>query len=89
MKVVDNKTAPDGNKALSKSFLTPYLSIARFDHWVKNVFALPGIVIACSVAPPVHFGSLLLRIIAGMLGLGLVASSNYVLNEVLDAPFDK
>jgi len=27
--------------------------------------------------------------VVGLIGIGLVASSNYVLNELLDAPFDK
>jgi 4-hydroxybenzoate polyprenyltransferase len=62
--------------------------IARTDHWVKNVFVLPGIVVAMSVEPWTGRG-LAVRVIAGMLSVCLVASSNYILNEVLDAPYDR
>lgn len=65
-----------------------YLKIARIDHWVKNVFVLPGIVVAMSVEP--WMGSqLAVRVFAGMLAVCLVASSNYTINEVLDAPYDR
>lgn len=65
-----------------------YLDIARFDHWVKNVFVLPGVIVGLAmgdVAPSVRLGQ---RLVVGLFAIGLVASSNYVLNEVLDGPFD-
>jgi hypothetical protein len=24
----------------------PYIKLARFDHWIKNIFVLPGVVLA-------------------------------------------
>ena len=68
--------------------LRAHLQIARFDHWVKNVFVLPGIVVAIGMDRSVLNGNLVVRTVLGMLAVGLVASSNYVINEVLDAPFD-
>ena len=68
--------------------LRAHLQIARFDHWVKNVFVLPGVVVAIGMDRSVLNAGLAMRLILGMLAVGLVASSNYVINEVLDAPFD-
>jgi decaprenyl-phosphate phosphoribosyltransferase len=65
-----------------------HLEIARIDHWVKNVFVLPGIVVAVSLDPAQLTHGLWLRIIVGLLSTCLVASSNYVLNEVIDASAD-
>ena len=69
-------------------FLKGHLEICRFDHWIKNIFILPGIVIAVSIYPQSIQPSLLPAILIGLLASGFIASSNYVLNEVLDAPFD-
>ncbi len=71
-----------------KPSLKAHLQIARFDHWFKNVFVLPGVIAALSLTPAVFDATLFGRIILGLLAIGLVASSNYVLNEVLDAPYD-
>jgi 4-hydroxybenzoate polyprenyltransferase len=65
-----------------------HLQICRFDHWIKNVFILPGILVALSLYPQgINFG-LINDILIGLFASGLIASSNYVINEVLDAPFD-
>ncbi len=69
--------------------LKGHLQIARIDHWFKNVFVLPGIVVAMSMDPTQATLSLALRILVGLLSICLVASSNYVLNELMDASFDK
>jgi len=60
----------------------------RVDHWVKNVFVLPGYVVALA-AGGLSEGLHLDRLALALLAVGLVASSNYVLNELLDAPFDR
>jgi decaprenyl-phosphate phosphoribosyltransferase len=65
-----------------------HLEIARIDHWIKNVFVLPGIVVALSLDPTQLTPALLLRVIVGLLSTCLVASSNYVINEVMDASAD-
>jgi 4-hydroxybenzoate polyprenyltransferase len=59
------------------------------DHWFKNVFVLPGIVIALGTDPYVDRAGLGWRIIIGLLSVCLIASSNYTLNELIDAPFDR
>ncbi len=66
-----------------------HIQIARFDHWVKNVFILPGIIVPLSFDQYRLSFSLLVRIAIGILSVGLVASSNYVINELMDAPFDR
>jgi decaprenyl-phosphate phosphoribosyltransferase len=65
-----------------------HLRMARADHWIKNVFVLPGVVVAISIDRSVLNSALPLHIIVGLLSVCLVSSSNYVLNEILDAPFD-
>lgn len=65
-----------------------HIAIARVDHWVKNVFVLPGIVVGLSVAPGRLEWSILQPILLGLLSTCLVASSNYVLNELIDASSD-
>jgi 4-hydroxybenzoate polyprenyltransferase len=66
-----------------------YISIARPDHWVKNVFVLPGIVVAISLDPSTVNAGLARNIVLGLIAVCLIASSNYVLNEILDAPSDR
>ena len=68
--------------------LRGHLAIARFDHWVKNVFVLPGVAVVVSIGSVRFSGWLVADILLGLLATGFVASSNYVINEVLDAPFD-
>lgn len=70
--------------------LRDYAAIARPDHWVKNIFMLPGVALALILDPAaVQWGragpSLLLAIVSTC----LVASANYTINEWLDAEFDR
>lgn len=69
--------------------LRAHLQIARIDHWIKNVFVLPGIVVALGIEPHAATAALPVRVLLGLLAVCLVTSSNYVLNEVMDAPFDR
>jgi len=66
-----------------------HLAILRVDHWTKNIFIVPGILVPLSVAHLPLDGALLWRLFVGTLATCLIASSNYVLNEILDAPFDR
>jgi decaprenyl-phosphate phosphoribosyltransferase len=66
-----------------------YVEIARIDDWVKNVFVLPGILVALSVDRVRLASWSWVHFVLGMLAICLIASSNYVLNEILDAPFDR
>ena len=76
------------NKQVKPNYLHGHLEICRFDHWIKNIFILPGLLIADSVFPQAIDLHFLINVFIGFLSAGLVASSNYVINEVLDAPFD-
>ncbi len=68
--------------------LSHYIAIARPGHWFKNVFMLPGFVIAFLVTwPPIH--SIVFPALIGFVATCAVASANYVINEWLDAEFDK
>jgi 4-hydroxybenzoate polyprenyltransferase len=68
--------------------LKAHVAILRIDHWTKNVFVLPGVVIPLTVhqgvSPP-----LFRNLILGMISVCLVSSSNYTINEILDAPYDR
>ena len=68
----------------------PYIKIARPDHWIKQLFIIPGIIVAIFLIKDITFNfNLILRIIIGFLGTCFIASANYVINEYLDAEFDK
>jgi decaprenyl-phosphate phosphoribosyltransferase len=69
--------------------LRGHFQIARVDHWFKNIFVLPGIVIALGLDQVPVTPGLLVHIVVGLVSICLVASSNYVINEVADAPFDR
>jgi len=69
--------------------LRGHIQNARIDHWFKNVFVLPGVIAAIGVDMAGADEGLWRRFIVGMISVCLVASSNYVINEVLDAPSDR
>ena len=66
-----------------------YIKIARPDHWVKKAFILPGIAIAILMTKPEFEVSYIWRLILGFFSTCFIASANYVINEWLDAEFDK
>src|SRR5262245_54589487 len=65
-----------------------YASIARPDHWFKNVFMLLGVLLAFFLYPDSLSFAALGRIAWAVVATCLIASSNYVINEILDAPTD-
>lgn len=65
-----------------------YVEIARIDHWFKNAFMLLGVVLAVFYEPGVASWSSAVPLAVAVLATCLVASSNYVLNELLDGPND-
>lgn len=69
--------------------IKPYILIARPDHWFKNIFVLPGILLAVFFYPACWRAALVPLVIIGLLAVCLTASSNYVLNEILDAEKDR
>src|SRR5580692_6872017 len=74
---------------VSRTRLLSHISLLRLDHSVKQIFVLPGIVIAASLTGAPMTLALALHIALGLASVVAVASSNYVLNELLDAPFDR
>ena len=71
-----------------KTMITPYIKIARIDHWFKNIFMIPGVVFACFDSPERMTWQIIPLFCLGLLATGLVASSNYTINEIIDAPMD-
>jgi len=66
-----------------------YVQIARVDHWFKNVFMLLGVVLAFFYEPQLVGWASLPKLALAVFATCLVASSNYVLNELLDGPRDR
>ena len=66
-----------------------YIKIARPDHWIKNLFIVPGVILANLLTETAFTAEIGIRFIIGFLATCLIASANYVINEWLDAKFDK
>jgi decaprenyl-phosphate phosphoribosyltransferase len=69
-----------------------YLKVLRPDHWLKNVFILFGHLVAIALLPaevPQNRLELVSRIVLSLIPACLIASANYIINEILDAPFDR
>lgn len=73
----------------SRSPLRAHIAIARPDHWFKNGFMLLGVLLAVSYQPGVLAEGGWWRLAVAVAATCLIASSNYVLNEILDAPHDR
>lgn len=69
------------------SEIKKYLKIARLDHWIKQLFILPGVWLAWVMAG--GSAARVIPVILGLIATSLAASANYVINEWLDAEFDK
>jgi len=66
----------------------PYVQIARVDHWFKNAFMLLGVILALFYRPQLLTWRSLVPLGIAVLATCLIASSNYVINELLDGPLD-
>ena len=71
-----------------------YLKIMRIDHWIKQFFIFPGFIFALLLTNKTVGGGLLssnliIKTIIGFFSTCFIASANYVINEWLDAEFDK
>ena len=69
--------------------LWPYVQIARVDHWFKNAFMILGTILALFYQPVLFAWTSVTPFFLAMAATCLVASSNYVLNEILDGPTDR
>jgi 4-hydroxybenzoate polyprenyltransferase len=88
---IDSKAPPVLGKpghAAPRARLADYIRIMRPDHWVKNVFMLPGAAIALLLKHESPLGFLLPLALAAA-AVCLLSSANYVINEFLDAEFDR
>jgi decaprenyl-phosphate phosphoribosyltransferase len=66
-----------------------YIKIGRPDHWLKNVFILFGHVVAVTLVLDFKIeGTHVWLALLSLIPACLIASANYILNEILDAPFD-
>ena len=73
----------------ARASIAPYFSIARPDHWFKNVFMLLGALLGMFYHAEVFSAAILLHVAWGFVATCLLASSNYVINEILDARTDR
>ena len=69
--------------------MNKYIKIARPDHWIKNLFIVPGVAVAFLIVGKQPLSSIALRFLCGFFATCMIASANYVINEWLDAEFDK
>jgi 4-hydroxybenzoate polyprenyltransferase len=69
--------------------IVAHLRIMRLDHSIKQIFIIPGIVLAMAMTGSGLSEKVLIRILIGLVASTLIACSNYVVNEILDAPFDR
>jgi decaprenyl-phosphate phosphoribosyltransferase len=69
--------------------LIEHIKICRPDHWLKNIFILFGHAVAWALVLDFEWSAEIVRIaILSLIPACLIASANYILNEILDAPFD-
>jgi len=74
-----------------------YLKVMRPDHWLKNIFIVFGHMVAIALlAYPISGqpvitvnAETLVLIVLSLIPACLIASANYIINEILDAPFDR
>ncbi|MGF1656851.1 MAG: UbiA family prenyltransferase [Verrucomicrobiales bacterium] len=78
---------------MSQSSAIHYIRVMRPDHWLKNVFILFGHAAAIVLLElPLGDGAWIgygWVIALSLIPACFVASANYILNEILDAPFDR
>ena len=66
-----------------------YIRIMRPDHWIKQFFIFPGFLFAYILIGSELNLTHLISFITAFVAVSLIASANYVINEWLDAEFDK
>jgi 4-hydroxybenzoate polyprenyltransferase len=74
-----------------------YLKVMRPDHWLKNIFIVFGHLVALALLafpitgePSLSVGThTLVLAVLSLIPACFIASANYIINEILDAPFDR
>ena len=79
-------TASDVKAAAPSTFLADLIAVARPEQWSKHIFILPGLLIGAALTGE-QVG--LAEVAVGLAAACVLASANYVLNEWLDASFDR
>ena len=74
--------------AETRAAVANYVAIARPDHWLKNIFMLPGAALAFLLDDQAGFAELP-GLALGIVATCLIASANYTINEFLDGKFDR
>jgi len=69
--------------------LSDYLAMMRPEYWLKNIFIIPGLFFAVAVYRAPFTAELVYNILSGLFSAICVVSANYIINEYLDANFDK
>jgi 4-hydroxybenzoate polyprenyltransferase len=82
-------TIPSHPPVKVRERIAAHVRIMRLDHSIKQIFIVPGIVLAIAIAGSPISLDLLIRVLIGLVASTLIACSNYVINEILDAPFDR
>lgn len=78
-------------KAVStKEKIIEHLKICRLDHWLKNIFIVFGHAVVIVLIFHLEVtASMVVTAILSLIPACFIASANYILNEILDAPFDR
>ena len=84
-----HKNLKDSKDKKNKPDLRGHIQIARPDHWFKNVFVLPGFILAIGLEKEIGSPYLLINLVIGLISVCVIASSNYTINELIDAQFDR
>lgn len=66
-----------------------YIKIARPDHWIKQLFIVPGALLGLFMIKPETYDVPVRTFLLAFVATCFIASANYVINEWLDADFDK
>jgi decaprenyl-phosphate phosphoribosyltransferase len=66
-----------------------YLTLMRPGYWFKNIFMLPGIIMAFMFSNQLPQWNHIFLLSVAVISTCMVASANYVINEWLDAEFDR
>lgn len=66
-----------------------YIKIMRFDHWIKQLFILPGFICLIFLGKYKITNKIIIKLILALFATSLIASSNYIINEYLDSKTDK
>jgi decaprenyl-phosphate phosphoribosyltransferase len=70
--------------------VSAYIKIARFDHWIKQLFILPGFWLALVMVGTTETAwHIAITVFLGLFSTCAAASANYCINEWLDSKFDK